>query len=89
MTSLALNDLGLRPAERKAIERKAKHAGKTASEYVRSLIARDLLSDKTFDEILEPVRKDFRQQATTEDELAAIVRRARKTNGAKIRRTRP
>jgi hypothetical protein len=83
MSTLSLQDLGLRPAELKAVEKKARHAGKTASEYVRGLIACDLLSDKTFDQILEPVRVDFRKAKTTEDELEAIVVRARKTSRLK------
>jgi hypothetical protein len=87
--TLSLNDLGLRPAELKAVERKAKRAGTTASQYVRALIARDLLSDKTFDEMLEPVRTDFQQHGTTEDQLTAIVERARKSSPPKSRRARP
>ncbi len=87
--TLSLNDLGLRPAELKEVERKAKQAGTTASQYVRALIARDLLSDKTFDEMLEPARTDFQRHGTTEDQLTAIVERARKARAPKSPRTRP
>ena len=84
MSALLLQELGLKPALAKAVERKARHEGKTAPEYVRSLIERDLLADKTFDEILKPVRSDFRKSGITEDELDRMVERAR---GASPRRT--
>ena len=39
------------------------------------LIERDLLADGTFDEILKPVRDDFRKSGINEAELDAIVER--------------
>jgi hypothetical protein len=77
MTSLLLQDIGLKPAHLKAIKKKARAAGTTAPEYVRSLIERELLSDKSFDDILRPVREDFRKAAVTETQLDGIVERAR------------
>lgn len=77
MTPLLLQEIGLKPAHLKALQRKARDAGKTAPEYVRSLIERDLLSDKSIDEILRPVRKDFQKAGVTESQLDAIVERAR------------
>jgi len=60
------------------VENKAKHAGQTALQYVRSLVKRDLLSDRTFAEILRPIRNDVRKSGLTERELGAIVARARR-----------
>ncbi|HWE95578.1 MAG TPA: hypothetical protein VG269_16555 [Tepidisphaeraceae bacterium] len=77
MTSLLLQDIGLKPAHLKAIQKKARDAGTTAPEYVRSLIERELLSDKSFDEILRPVRDDFKKAGVTEAQLDGIVERAR------------
>ena len=65
MASLTLQDIGLPSAKLRAVERKAKGAGQTAPEYVRSLIERDLLADQTFDEILQPIRADVRKRGVT------------------------
>jgi hypothetical protein len=78
MSSLSFHDIGLRPAQLKAVEKKAKHAGTTAPQYVRLLIERDLLADRPFDEILLPIRQDFRRSGITEKELEKIVERARR-----------
>jgi hypothetical protein len=88
MSSLSLQGIGLKPAMLRAVEKKAKHAGKTTPEYVRLLIERDLLADKSFDEILRPVREDFRKSGISEDQLDQIVRRARNATHPKARRTR-
>ena len=85
---MSFQDIGLRPAQLKAVEQKAKHVGKTASEYVRLLIERDLLADKSFDEILRPIREDFRRSEMTEKQLDEIVQRARHIAGPKTRKTR-
>ena len=77
MASITIQDIGLPPAQLRAIERKAKGAGKTTPQYVRSLIERDLLAEQSFDELLEPVRKDFRKRGVTPAALDAIVARAR------------
>lgn len=78
VTTLSIQNLGLRPAQLKALDRKARHRGKSSQEYVRWLIERDLLADKSFDEILKPIREDFRKNGTTEDELERIVNLARR-----------
>ena len=88
MTSLALQDIGLKPALLKAVEKKARHEGKSAPEYVRALIERDLLADKSFDEILRPIRADFRKSGVSEDELEAIVKRGR-TAARRTQKVRP
>lgn len=84
MTAVLLQELGLKPALAKAVEKKARHEGKTAPEYVRSLIERDLLADRSFDDILRPVRSDFRRNAISEGTLDQIIERAR---GPRTRRT--
>jgi hypothetical protein len=88
MSPLLLHEIGLKPAVAKAAERKARDEGKTPPEYVRSLIERDLLADRSFDEILKPVRDDLRRSGVTEDELDMIVERARGAGDSKGRRTR-
>jgi hypothetical protein len=77
MAIRSLQDIGLAPAQLRAVRKKAKHAGQTAPEYVRSLVERDLLADKSFDEILRPIREDFRKNGITERQLDEIVHRAR------------
>ena len=52
--------------------------GKTTPEYLRLLIEQDLLAGKTFDDILRPVRRDFKKSGITEAELDRIVSRARR-----------
>ena len=53
-------------------------AGKTTPEYLRLLIEQDLLAGRTFDEILSPIRRDFRRGGVTEAKLDLIVSRARR-----------
>jgi hypothetical protein len=88
MSSLSLQDLGLKASLLKAVGKKAKHEGKTLPEYVRWLIERDMLADKSFDEILKPVRADFHKSGITEDQLDEIVERARNPPYRKASRTR-
>ena len=77
MIAFASQDLGLRPAQWKAVEQMAKRAGKTTPEYVRLLIEQDLIAEKSFDQILRPIRRDVRKSGLTEATLDAIVQRAR------------
>lgn len=82
---------GLRPAQLKALDKKAKDRGKSTVEFVRSLIERELVAGETFDEILAPIREGFRKSGVTEAELDQIVDRARndfhrKRRGRKARR---
>jgi hypothetical protein len=77
MTTLSVQDIGLRPAQLRAIEKKARYVGKTAPQYVRALVEQDLLADKSFDEILRPIRHDFENAEITETQLDKIVQRAR------------
>jgi hypothetical protein len=79
MTSLSMQDFGLRPAQLKALDSKARRQGKSREAYVRYLIERDLLAERPFDKIAKPIREDFRRAGVTEEQLDAIVRRARKS----------
>lgn len=88
MSNLSVQDLGLRPAQLKALDSKAKRHGKTAQAYVRSLVERDLLADKPFDEIVKPIREDFRRAGVTEAQLDAIVDRARRATSTRRKSTR-
>jgi len=77
MSIASLPDFGLAPALLRAMEKKARRAGTTAREYVRALIQRDVLADQSFDEILRPVRADFRRSGITEKQLDMLDERAR------------
>lgn len=77
MVAFSFQEIKLPATQLKAVERKAKLAGRTAPEYVRLLIEQDLLADKSFDEILRPIRQDVRKSGVTESQLDAMVRRAR------------
>ena len=77
MSSILIQDIGLRPSQLKAVQKKARHAGTTTPEYVRQLIERDLLAEKTFDEIAEPIRQTFKSKGVTESQLDALVKKAR------------
>jgi hypothetical protein len=77
MTALSILNLGLRPAQLKALDKRARQRGKTAPQYIRWLIERDLLADKSFDELLMPIREDIREAGITEEDLDQIVDRAR------------
>jgi hypothetical protein len=83
-----LHEIGLKPVQIKAVQTKARKRGQTAPEYLRSLVERDLLSDKSFDEILRPIREDFRKSGVTESELDQIVDRARNASARKTRKRR-
>jgi hypothetical protein len=58
--------------------------GKSADEYLRTLIEAELLSQQTFAEILAPIREGFRNSGLTEEQLerslSKPVRRFTKKN---------
>jgi len=60
-----------------ALNAKSGRVGKTVEEYLRSLIEADVLSDKPFSEILEPIRQSFDQSGLSEEELDALFENAR------------
>jgi hypothetical protein len=80
-----LQELGLRQDAVKALKRKARERGKTTPEYLRALIESDLLAEKTFDQVLAPIREGFRKSRLTERELDELLDRARRAS----RRRRP
>ena len=88
MSTLSFRDFGLPPSLLKAVEKRARSAGTTARQYVRLLIERDLLAEKSFDEILRPIRADFRKSGISEAELDEIVERARNATKRKPARSR-
>ncbi len=87
MTTLYFQKIDLKPAQLKAVVKKARAEGKTPPEYVRTLIERDLLADHSFDEILKPIRDDIRKSGITEEQFDAVIERARDTTRRKPRRT--
>ena len=64
---------GLRAGTVEALEQIGKRTGKSAEEYARFIIEAELLSQKPFDEILQPIRDDFAAIGMTDDELASLV----------------
>lgn len=52
--------------------------GKSAEEYLRTLIEAEILSQQAFAEILTPIRDGFRKSEMTEEQLDALFQEARK-----------
>ena len=86
MTCLSLQDIGLRPGQIRAVEKRARQEGKSPSEYLRSLVERDLLIQSSFDDVLRPIRAGFKKSGVTEEELEALVKRARTETRARPKR---
>ena len=84
--TLTISDLS--PEVERRLKSEAARLGVREADYVKRLIERDMLADRTFDEILMPVRADFRKSGITEDQLDEIVDRARKATRPKARRAR-
>ncbi len=84
--TLTISDLS--PEVEHRLKSEAARLGVREADYVKRLIERDMLADKTFDEILMPGRADFRKSGVTEDQLDEIVDRARKATRPKRRRAR-
>ena len=72
-TSETIEITGLPPGTKEMLSEIGKRSGQSAEEYLRTVIETELLSQKTFAEILAPIRKDFRDNEMTEDELDEIV----------------
>jgi len=60
---------GLPAGSREAIKELSQSKGKSADEYPRTLIEAEILSQKTFAEILAPIREGFRTSGMTEEQL--------------------
>ena len=83
MTSLTFHDIGLRPTQIRAVERRARKQGKSPSEYIRALVERDLRIGDSFDDVLRPVRAGFEKAGVTEEELDGLVAQARRAAHAR------
>jgi hypothetical protein len=68
---------GLRFETLQALAAKAREAGKTVEEYLRTVIEADVLADRPFSEILEPIRRSFDESGMSETELDALFEQAR------------
>lgn len=61
-----------------ALEQRARERGYSdVSKYVERLISTDILSAKSFDEILAPIRKTFQESDMSDGELEALFEEAR------------
>ena len=65
------------PLERELQDR-SRSEGKSESEYVRDVLRQHFLPRKSLDEILAPFRQSFADSGTTEEELDALVKDAKK-----------
>ena len=68
---------GLPEGTREAIRELSQSKGKSAEEYLRTLIEAELLSQHPFAEILAPIREGFRKSGMTEEQLDALFEQAR------------
>jgi hypothetical protein len=64
----------------------AKH--KRSQGHLRSLDERKMLANRTFDEIVRPIREDVRKSGVTESQLEQIVIRARRATGRRAKKRR-
>src|ERR1051325_6746825 len=68
---------GLPAGTREAINKLSLSKGKSAEEYLRTLIEAEVLSELSFREILAPIRESFRESGMTEAQLEALFEEAR------------
>ena len=68
---------GLPEGTREAIKELSQSKGQSSEEYLRTLIEADILSQKTFAEILAPIREGFRKSGMTEEQLDDLFEEAR------------
>ena len=68
---------GLPEGTREAIKELSRSKGKSADEYLRTLVEAEILSEQTFAEILAPIREGFRKSGMTEEQLDALFEEAR------------
>ena len=59
------------------IRSKAKRAGKSPEKFIEAMVERDLLAEKSFNEILRPIRADVKASGLTPERLDEIVDEAR------------
>jgi hypothetical protein len=85
---MTLQDINLKPSTLKAVRNRARRLGQTAPQYVRSLIERAVAADRTFDDILAPVRAGFKKNGVSAEEMDELVATARKDIYARSHRQR-
>ena len=68
---------GLPLGTKSALEELGRRLGKSVEDYLRDLIQTELLSEKPFSEILEPIRRSFDESGMSEAELEALFEAAR------------
>lgn len=67
----------LPPEEATQLERRADEKGYAVEDYIKTLIARDLLAAQSFDDILAPVRQGFQASGMSEEEANTLFEMAR------------
>ncbi len=68
---------GLEPGTTAALEAVARQEGKNTDDLLRHWLQVELLSRKSFREILAPVRASFKASGMTAEELDALVKEER------------
>lgn len=69
--------LELKPEVEEALQKKAKASGFEVNVYLEKLVEKDLEQPKTIDEILAPFRREVEESGISDDELDALVEKAR------------
>ena len=68
---------GLPLGTKTALEEVGRSRGKSFPDYLRDLLQNELLSEKPFSEMLEPIRRSFDESGMSEAELDALFIQAR------------
>ena len=68
---------GLPLGAKTALEEVGRSRGKSFPDYLRDLLQNELLSEKPFSEILEPIRRSFDESGMSEAELDTLFESAR------------
>ena len=68
---------GLPLGTKTALEEVGRSRGKNFADYLRDLLQTDLLSERPFSEILEPIRRSFDESGMSEAALDALFEEAR------------
>lgn len=68
---------GLPLGTKTALEEVGRSRGKNFAEYLRDLLQTELLSERPFSEILEPIRRSFDESGMSEAELDTLFETAR------------
>jgi hypothetical protein len=74
MQSETIEITGLPLGTRTALEYLARGRGKSIEDYLRDLIQSDILSDRPFSEIPEPIRRCVDESGMSEEELDVLFK---------------